>query len=527
MAENAKFCQECGFALHAVSTSEQRITEEKIEGHKELKASIFELGNRLEEMVERILQAEGYVTVRRQRLVGKSGNQFEIDVIGKKSDRIIAIECKNYKEPVGLDKLTHFATKLEELGFKGKGIFVSPSDFTSDAAQFAQFRNIQTWTYDEITEKWMAVSLGRVESRKGQSLTVEYALPLNVDFIQATKIDLQNKDKIEFGKTPELIYHPYFSIEYSFKTQVKDPTKKLHKLEDKDTLFIDALTGRVLNPMPEKGIGILAKALKAVAFARVRSENERTKKLLQELRSKKPLRTYDIDIKNDYTVSKLRPIIRPREADGIAIDFVIEKNTQMITYYPETDEESFFPETESISYTPRKTDIRIIRKEMVAIPRWSVEFDSLGTRYAREILACSGTVLEDTLSYCPRHFKLGAITIVSKKTVAVCEICGQSFCEDHVRRCPICSKWLCEEHGIDCDVCENRFCKEHISLTCPICDASICNSCAITCPICNVKYGKNHAVTCDKCRTLVCPNCVTTTGLIRKTRICKRCSGTN
>jgi hypothetical protein len=298
-------------------------------------------------------------------------------------------------------------------------------------------------------------------------------------------------------------------------------------LEDKDTLFIDALTGRVLNPTPEEGIGILAKALKAVASAKVRSENERTKKLLQELRSKKPLRTYDIDIKNDYTVSKLKPIVRPKEAEGIAIDFAIEKNTQIITYYPENDEESFSPDTDSISYTPKKTDIRIIRKEMVVIPRWSVEFDSLGTRYAREILACSGTVLEDTLSYCPKHFKLGAIRIVSKKTVAVCEICGQSLCEDHVRRCPTCSKWLCEEHGIDCGVCENRFCKEHISLTCPICDASICTSCAITCPICNVKYGKNHAVTCDKCRTLVCPNCVITTGWIRKTRICKRCGGTN
>ena len=72
------------------------------------------------------------------------------------------------------------------------------------------------------------------------------------------------------------------------------------------------------------------------------------------------------------------------------------------------------------------------------------------------MLACSGTILEDTLSHCPKHMKIGALRFSSNKSIAVCEVCGESLCETHVKPCPACGKWLCEEHGLDCSVCQNR-----------------------------------------------------------------------
>jgi len=138
----------------------------------------------------------------------------------------------------------------------------------------------------------------------------------------------------------------------------------------------------------------------------------------------------------------------------------------MITYYPKSESKTFIPKTKSIKFVPKRSDIKIVRRDIVAVPRWPINYDSLGLGYVREMLACSGTVLEDTLSYCPSHFKLGALAIISKQTVAVCEICGQSLCEEHVKRCPVCSK----------------------------------------------------------CGMLVCSNCVVTTGLLRKTRTCKKCT---
>jgi len=524
---DVKFCSECGYALQVSIILEEATIEEKVprEEEEELTTSIYELGNRLEEVVEKIFQSRGFETERRRRLEGKSGTKSEIDIIAKKSGKTIAVECKNYSDPVSIDKVRDFSQKLQDLDLRWNGIFVSFSGFTSEASQFAQHNKIETWERDEISEKWLTLSVGRAESRKGQSLTLEYALPLNIDFNHATFIDLQNKDKIQVSNT-ELIYHPYFLIEYVLKDQFKDPTKKLHRFEDRDTLFIDALDGSIINPMPSKGVGVLEKTIKLVTSKRVRAENQRNKKLLQELRSYDQRRKYTLNIENDYQVNTPKHIITPGQAERMGYDFIIEKNTQIITYYPKTKGDYILPEIKAIKYIPKRTDIRINLRDIVVVPRWSVDFDSFGTSYAKEILACSGTILEDTLSFCPKHYKLAALTITSKKTVAVCEICGQSLCEEHVKRCPTCGKWLCEEHGVECSSCQTRFCKEHITQTCPFCNSAICNLCIITCPVCNTQYGKDHAMTCDKCGTLVCPNCVITTGFIRKTKTCKKCSFT-
>ncbi len=377
---DVKFCSECGYALQVPTILEEATIEEKVphEEEEELTTSIYELGNRLEEVVEKIFQARGFETERRRRLEGKSGTKSEIDIIAKKSGRIIAVECKNYSDPVGIDKVRDFSQKLQDLDLRWNGIFVSISGFTSEASQFAQHNKIETWERDEISEKWLTLSVGRDESRIGQSFTLEYALPLNIDFNHATFMDLQNKDKIQISNV-ELICHPYFIIEYTFKAQFKDPTKKLHRFDDRETLFIDALDGSIINPMPSKGVGVLEKTIKLVTSKRVRAENQRNKKLLQELRSYDQRRKYIHSKENDYQVNKVKPVVTPGQAERMGYDFIIEKNTQTITYYPKTKGEYILPEIRAIKYIPKRADIRINLRDIVVVPRWSVDFDSFGT----------------------------------------------------------------------------------------------------------------------------------------------------
>ena len=362
--------------------------------------------------------------------------------------------------------------------------------------------------------------MGRGESVRGQSLILEYALPLNVSYAQATKIDLLNKEKVRISEA-ELIFHPYFFAEYTFKAQFKDPTKKLRKFEDSDTLFVDALDGKVLNPMPEMGLGIL-KAIQTITSSSARAENARTQKLLMELGSKDPLPNYEVQIEENYRVNKLKPAISLKQASESVLDFIIQKNTSEIAYTPKSQEDEWLTQSH-VTFVPKRSDIRILRKDVVIIPRWSIEFESSERTYRREILACSGAVLEDTMLYCPKHFRIGSISFSQKRSIAVCEVCGESLCEGHVKRCAICNKWLCEEDRFDCEVCKNSFCKEHQHLECPICRGQICYSCAKTCPICNASYSPNHSVTCDKCKRSLCPSCVIASGLIRKNRICKNC----
>ena len=365
--------------------------------------------------------------------------------------------------------------------------------------------------------------MGRGESVRGQSLILEDALPLNVSFTQAIKIDLLNKEKVRVSEA-ELIFHPYFFAKFTFKAQFKDPTKKLHKFEDSDTLFVDALDGNVLNPLPEKGLGML-KAIKTISSQSTRAENARTQKLLMELRSKNPIPHYDVQIEENYRANKkLKPAISLKQASESVFDFIIQKNTTEIAYTPKSQEDEWLTQSHKVTFVPKRSDIRILSKDVVILPRWSIEFESSKRTYRREILACSGVVLEDTMLYCPKHFRIGSISFSQKQSIAVCEVCGESLCEDHVTRCAICNKWLCEQDGFECEVCKNRFCKEHAHLECPICNGQICYSCVKTCPICHTAYSPNHSVICDKCKRSLCPNCVVTSGLIRKNRICKNCS---
>ena len=60
--------------------------------------TIYNLGVKLEELVEKILKKKDYSTQRRLKLKGKSGALHEIDVFGKRKNKSLAVECKNYEQ---------------------------------------------------------------------------------------------------------------------------------------------------------------------------------------------------------------------------------------------------------------------------------------------------------------------------------------------------------------------------------------------------------------------------------------------
>ena len=522
--QQAKFCPECGASLatnvfqNEDSSNPNLADDSPKEEMPEI--NVYELGNKLEEVVETIYKSKGYITHRRQRITGKSGTKSEIDIIAQRGTRVIAIECKNFSGAVGIEKVRDFSEKLRDLELDG--VFVSLNGLTQDAEQFAESRHIETMDSGELAEKWLTISVGRVESVKGQSISLNYALPVNVSFTQATKIDLINKQKVRISES-ELIFHPYFIAEYFFSSLFRDPTKKLHKFKDSGILFVDALDGKVLNQLPEKGLGVL-KALKTLSSSTTRTENARTKKLLTELKNNKNFAHYKIQIEENYKVKELKPAISPKQAYEAAINFIIQKNTFEVSYTPNSEKNESIPQSRHVTFMLKRNDIRLLRRDVAIVPRWSIEFESSNRTYRREVLACSGEVLEDTMIYCPKHFRIGAFSLIQKRTVAVCDVCGKALCEDHVKPCAICEKWLCEDDAFECEVCKNRFCKEHEHLDCSTCNGQICIACLSSCPICHTAYSPNHSVTCDKCEQIVCPNCAITSGLIRKNRTCKKCA---
>ncbi|MBS7615239.1 restriction endonuclease [Candidatus Bathyarchaeota archaeon] len=258
---NPNFCPNCGNDLR----KQEEITPLQEENTEvQVQAAIHELGEKLEECVEKILVSKGFRTKRRERIRGISGALKEIDIVATRGSKIIAVECKNWKNPVGVDEIEKFWAKLKDLGSQWRGIFVSyPGGFSEDAEIFADHYNIDRWDVDFLKEEFWAISVGRADyATIEESITVKNALPLRNNFQKISEIELRNRDKVKaYGM---LSYHPYYVIAYSYQAKVKDPTKKIHTFKDLGKVFIDGLDGTILNPPPIRGVQSLVKVFKAI-----------------------------------------------------------------------------------------------------------------------------------------------------------------------------------------------------------------------------------------------------------------------
>jgi hypothetical protein len=482
-----------------------------------LSQSIFGVGNRLNEVVEQNYQSEGYKTQRNRIMVGKTGRAHKVDILAEKENLTLAIECSKNSHPTSLENLTEFHKKIQDL--KLQGVFAAYSGFTKKASQIAQSQNIETIDNVGLMEKWWALSLGATESNKAQTDTFDNALPVKVNFDKAIKTELLNSNKITVSKT-ELIFHPYYSIGFKFKGQFKDPNKKTHQFKDKKILLIDALDKTILNQQTQKSkildpFGSLSSNQHGI--------NKAKQDYLTEIQSAGRPTKYTITVENEYKITKLKPIINPQEAIDEAITFATKRNTHEIKYTPKKEKGKLFHSSTSTFYIPERKDFKITSIGLIHVPRWVIQYRIQNSTYTREIFAYSGSILRDTMRYCPKHLKTGLLKPTQKKAIAVCEVCGLNLCENHIKKCLNCEKWLCSEHGEECNVCSNRFCNEHQIEKCSICKQNVCPSCSTKCPICKKTYCTNHTEICDLCGVSACPDCITVSGLIKKTRKCKNC----
>src|SRR5208283_5367288 len=156
-----KFCPECGIKFTQTTEGESPPAPAPEQTPPvplpplQPAANSYDLGVRLEEIVESIFKADGYTTQRRQRIPGAKGYHNEIDIIAQRGNDKVAIECKNFSQPVGISQVRDFAEKIIDLGPGWRGIFVGYNDFTEDASQFADSRNIEQIGRDELMEQWL------------------------------------------------------------------------------------------------------------------------------------------------------------------------------------------------------------------------------------------------------------------------------------------------------------------------------------------------------------------------------------
>lgn len=335
------------------------------------------------------------------------------------------------------------------------------------------------------------------------------ALPINIEYSKAIELDLENRDQVKIFENT-LYYHPYFAFEYLFKANYHDPSRQLHKFSDKGVVFIDALDGKIVNDISMKQ-----------KISKLFTEEDSDFKLINECEHYNNIETYDI-LDDKFEIIVMDPQIQNRFSKRLAIDHITEKNMKNITYTPKSSDSIL--DIKSVKFKPKRKDITIKKVTFFNIPKWDITFSSGEIDYTREIYAHSGTVIEDTIKYCPQHFKLGSLKIFTKNNVAVCEVCGIALCNEHIRTCNTCGMWICYDDGILCGNCNEMYCEHHIHEKCSISKKPICESCIFVCPICGEIYGNKHTIECETCNRKVCPDCSISKGLIRKKHFCKECA---
>jgi len=503
--ENAKFCTDCGFNFQNNISTVSESGDTKVQ--QNVSFNIFQLGEKMEEAIEQIFIAKGYKTKRRQRIKGTSGTINEIDILAIKNRKKIAIECKNHSTPIGQNLIRDFYIKIKEIRIPN-GFFASNSDFTSGAIKFAQQNNITLWSREEIMEEYWLVNVGRTNVGKEHNL--KNALPLNIDYEEAIKLNLENYDKIRINSS-NLFYKPYYVVEYVFKDEYHDPTREIHTFYDEGLVLIDGLDGRILNKTDTMG------RLKQIIS---NSDEEVDTKVYDELLNYNKVENYRIN-SDFFNVNVMEPQVQNRFIKKLATNYITEKNTKEINYIPKSSETVF--DGKSITYKPKSKNIMLKKVNFLYVPKWKIEFQSIDNYYSREIYGYTGTKIEDTIEYCPYHFQLGGLRLVTKATYAVCEVCGQALCNEHITQCPICGKWLCMKCGVKCSNCNRIFCMEHINNLCSISQKEICDECTSICPICGNMYSNKFEVECSECGSIVCKNCSQSKGMIIRKQFCVNC----
>ncbi len=140
----------------------------------------YEKGARLERLVAKILEAQGYKVSHDVWLVGRSGVRHQIDVYAEFEGPLhrtrIIVECKAYEQPVGKEIVQKLIQEIEDLGVE-KGILATTSRFTRDAIELAKGFPIELWDKHKLAELVQELLREEEEERRIEEMEVYHIAP--------------------------------------------------------------------------------------------------------------------------------------------------------------------------------------------------------------------------------------------------------------------------------------------------------------------------------------------------------------
>jgi len=143
------------------------------------------------------------------KIENKSGRKGEIDVFIQSSINYmeikIAIECKDYRKPVSVEKIDAFNSKCQRIKGISKKVFVSSNGYQADAHNAANFHDIELYNLSEISKdkisQWFPIKQLRADIR----LIPQYKIFINGDEDDIKAFPNDDKIVIHFYEDTESV----------------------------------------------------------------------------------------------------------------------------------------------------------------------------------------------------------------------------------------------------------------------------------------------------------------------------------
>lgn len=272
-------------------------------------------------------------------------------------------------------------------GFSGSVNFTrSGLNFNVENLNIAETNEEVQKIKNDFMNLWMNFDRKSMSNEKlssGSSYSIRDALPLSINYEDMNNPDIKGK---------ELVYHPYYFFEFSFRASAGKSPPVL--FENNGFIVLDALTRLIIN------------------------DNQLGSEINHHF-----VKDYVLMTENKYRLTIHQPIIRDfREAKELVLDHIIKENTKHYT-------QQYRHRSYDRIFIPYRNIIRFIKGGFVQVPMWYIEIvESERRRYENVVLGASGKKWGEFV-YCPECQK----KILIDQAI-ICERCGTKVCHDCIKK---------------------------------------------------------------------------------------------
>ncbi len=337
------------------------------------------------DMVSDVCRVEGFSV--EKNVQANSEEPLFVDIVASRRARRktqkVAFECFEGDREVNGREVERFVNRLRNLGLKS-GVYVSPKGFTGDAEFIARKLGIELWDLAKLREH-----LGRIKPPEGTRVPGTLPVHRGVSS-QIFSSHLANGKILRMAALPKLEFRPYYFARFEAKSGKKKSGMGVLVLDGVDGRVCDAgtLEGH-LSDLPSTGLFVECLEVEPVVGSM-------------------PSFPPELQMKDSVTIA---PAGVSYEKVKAIVDETLRKEAGF-------DPESFKVSGVSLLHVP------IVTVEMAA-----------GQKSYRKILqaATAKMIWDDTwtCSFCKQPSK------------ALCEFCGGTICDEHIRICSSCQKHVC------------------------------------------------------------------------------------